>query len=337
MDAQNDFHLPDAGILDDMHLTHGVTYAVESTNISYISNSAYGPYNQFAHAVEGQTGLFEQMQGRVLKRVDVTAGLREDFPDLYADRTTGKVGAVLQLPEISGRVKSSYGTSYRIPSLFERYGIDSSGLVGNSALRPERAQSWEAGIEKDIPLKDNRRFATIGSTYFETTTKNLIQYNSGAITQYQNVALAQINGVETQIKLRPLYWLEATTNWTSLNAINASGQTFGSTPPNEQLLRRPHNVANGSVTVWVTPEWRVTPQMRYTGAAYDALYDNTGAWAGRGRVGGYSLVDLSSDYAVTDQATVYGHIQNLLNRTVETPNGYRQEGFAFLVGLRYRE
>ena len=338
VDGQNDFRLPSARFVNDVHYTQGVTYQFEAANINYISNGSYGPYNQAARAAQGQTGIFQQIQGRALDRVDVTAGMREDMPDLYPDHFTYKTGAVLQLPEVAGRIKSSFGTSYRTPSLYERYGVDSYGLVGNANLRSETAESWDAGFEKDMKIDGNRHFATLGATYFETTTRNMIEYeDSSTPTDYQNIARAETNGVETQLKLSPTSWVEAHLNWTCMNAINASGQTAASVPNGEPLMRRPHNVANADVTTWITPEWDVTPKIRYTGTATDTLYDNGGNWTGYGHVGGTTVVDFSSNYRYTDQASVYGRIVNLLNRTIESPNGYRQEGFSFLIGFRYKQ
>jgi outer membrane cobalamin receptor len=220
--------------------------------------------------------------------------------------------------------------------LFERYGVDNYGLVGNPNLKPETAQSWDAGIEKDFALFGNRKFASAGSTYFETSTRNLIQYNFGPQVQYVNVARAEISGTESWIHAKPLSWLESDINWTWLRSVNASGQTFASTPDGKPLLRRPQNTIAGSVTVMPTEVWRITPKLRYVSSKYDVLYDNNGAFTGRGRVGGYTLVDLATDYKLVDHISLYSTIRNLFDRAVESPNGYLQEPLTIMVGLKYQ-
>jgi vitamin B12 transporter len=335
LNAQNDAHLPDAAAFDKLMIVAGVNYANEFTDVDYQNAGLYGPFNQLVHAATSQTGVFGELHGRVLRRIDLTSGLREDFPQVYPNHATMRFGGVLQLPEFAGRVKSSYGTSYRTPSLFERFGVDNYGLVGNSSLRPEKASSWDAGIEKDFELFGNLRFARFAATYFETSTRNLIQYDFGPTPQYKNVGHAEINGVENQIKISPFPWLEGEATWTWLQSINASGATFSGTPNGGQLLRRPKNTATASVTVWALPEWRLTPKLRYVGPQFDQLYADSGAFLGRGRVGGFILADMATDYRLKDHVSVYAHIHNLFNRTVESPNGYLLEPLTILVGLRY--
>ena len=328
---QNDIHLPDAPrlALDQIKLVTGVTYAHESTNIAYRSDGTFGPFNQTADASTAQTGLFGQAEGRVFKRIDLTAGLRHDLPQDFAAHTSTNLGGVLQVPEVGGRVTSSFGTSFRTPSLFERFGVDNFGLVGNPNLKPETATSWDAGIEKDFAAH-----TTVGARYFETSTRNLIQYVFGAPPQYVNIARSEINGTESWVTTKPLPWLEGGVNWTWLRSINASGQSFASTPDGKPLLRRPTNTVAGHVTLSPLPSWSVTPKIRYVSSQYDVLYDDAGNFTGRGRVGGYVLADLATTYAITDHVSVYSHIHNLLNRRVESPNGYLQEPLTVMVGVK---
>ena len=63
-----------------------------------------------------------------------------------------RTGGVLDIAAISSRLKASYGTGFLAPSLFDRYGTDNFGYVGNPNLRPERSQGWEVGVETDLPM-----------------------------------------------------------------------------------------------------------------------------------------------------------------------------------------
>ena len=82
---------------------------------------------------------------QLLERLTLTGQLRQDW---VADDTpfTWRLGAVLDVPEVATRFKAAYGTAFRAPSLFDRFGVDSFGYVGNPRLLPESAQGWELGL-----------------------------------------------------------------------------------------------------------------------------------------------------------------------------------------------
>jgi vitamin B12 transporter len=335
MNVANDFRLPNTPFFDQGLVGTGVGYASESADIDYRSNGIYGPFDQAADASHSNIGVYGTAQGRVFKCVNLSVGVREEYPQAYASHTTISLGGALELPEVSARVKSSFGTAFRTPSLFERYGVDNYGLVGNSALRPEKSKSWEAGFERDVAVGDRDRFASVSAVYFETSTRDLIQYELSPTPQYRNVARAEISGVESRINIFPTSWMSAQASWTWVRSVNASAEAFSGTPSDKQLLRRPKHTASGSMTIWATPRWSVVPKLRYVGAHHDQLYADTGAYSGRGRVGAQVLADLASEYRVSERTHVYVRVRNLLNRSVESPNGYLLEPLTVVVGLRY--
>lgn len=334
-DFQNSFSLPDFYTISDITLTGGTSYTYEYAGIRYISDGAYGPFDQTARAAQDNVGLFGEASARLFGRVDLNAGLRRDFPDGYTDHNTVRAGAVLQLPEIGGRIKSAYGTAYRTPGLYERYGVDSYGFVGSPGLAPEKSESWEAGVEKDVSAFGIENLLSAKATYFETTTRELIAFDFGPPVKYVNVGRAEIRGVESGLTLRPTAWLSSNVNWTWLDTLNDGSTTFASTPRGEQLLRRPHHVVTASLTANPTPEWDITPQLRWVGEQFDQTYSDAGAFVGRKLVGGYTLVDLATNYRLSEKTRLYGKINNLFDRQVETPNAFREPGFSILAGLTY--
>ena len=64
----------------------------------------------------------------------------------------------------------SYGTGYRAPSFFERFGaIPSFGFFGDPNLKAEKSKGWDLGVEwspSDSFVAD--------VTYFDNKIKNLI-------------------------------------------------------------------------------------------------------------------------------------------------------------------
>ena len=56
------------------------------------------------------------------------------------------------------------------------------------------------------------------------------------------------------------------------------------------------------------------------------------------RVGmkGYTLVRAAASYDINDYVGVFGRLENILDKTVEDPNGFRQPGFAAYGGIRLK-
>lgn len=99
----------------------------------------------------------------LINRLTVTAALRyENYPGM-GRVTTPKLGLVYE-PAENFAIKSSWGRSFKAPTLYQQYvgyetyllpasayGAAPSGTIvyasgGNPSLRPERARSWSAGV-----------------------------------------------------------------------------------------------------------------------------------------------------------------------------------------------
>ena len=141
-----------------------------------------------------------------------------------------------------------------------------------------------------------------------------------------------MHGVESEVTLRPLGWLDLHAAYTLLTTTSA-GQ-----PPSEgsQLLRRPQNEASVDVTVRPLAALRIVTTIIYTGAAHDYLYDNNGNGIGYG-VGQHGLItNVAANYTVTPQIELYLNGWNILNSKFEPVNGYQTPGPTVLAGLRMR-
>lgn len=69
------------------------------------------------------------------------AGLRYDDHETFGSKTTHRIGAVYNIKPAALRIKSSYGTGFRAPTLNELFYQDLWGSSGNLNLRPERCTS----------------------------------------------------------------------------------------------------------------------------------------------------------------------------------------------------
>ena len=169
---------------------------------------------------------------------------------------------------IDTHFKAAYGTAFRAPSLFDRYGVDSSGYVGNPNLRPESAQVWEAGFTTTLPAWQRPDFITFCATYFNEQVHDLTVAMFTPVDTAENIGSAHIQGVETELALHPAHWLAVQAASTYTDAIDAD--------TNSALLRRPRNTASLNATIMPMPGLTIAPELLFTGAFQDYLVDDNG-------------------------------------------------------------
>jgi vitamin B12 transporter len=317
--------------VSDAQLTFGTQYTGDSAKSRSTSDSAGGGYATSATGFMADYAAYAGLQASVLKRLVVSGQVRQDW---VAGQSPGtwRAGAVYDLAAIATRLKASYGTGFRAPSLFDRYGTDVFGFRGNPNLRPERSEGWEAGFTTDIPALSRDDFLTLGATYFDQRVRDLIVTVFSPVYTEANVQSAHVHGIETEATLRPAPWLDVRASWTLL-ATRAAGQ---SPSVGTKLLRRPQNQGSLAVTARPLEGLRVTATLVYTGSARDYLYDNNSFGTGYG-TGQHGLVaNASVNYAIRPDAEVYLNGWNVLGSRFEPVNGYQMPGPTVLAGVRFR-
>ena len=328
----NVVHLNDvfpSAILSASDLTFGYQHTIDRIDVRVDDNFAGFPFAQSAHAATAADAVHAGIATTLWRRLTLTGQLRQDWIGPNAP-TTWRLGTVLNVAEIDTRFKFAYGTAFRAPSLFERFGVDSFGTVGNAALKPERAEGWEAGFATEIPVGENS--ATFAMTYFNQQVSNLIAGIFAPVSTWVNVGSAHLQGVETELTLRVAPWLTLHVSHGFTDAI-AIGQ---SAAIGSALLRRPRHAAAVDMTIVPAPGLKVRPALIYTGAAHDYLYDNQGFGVGYG-VGQHAIVaNLTVAYDLTSKVQLHLAGTNLFGSRFEAVNGYQMPGTTVLAGARLR-
>ena len=245
----------------------------------------------------------------------------------------GGWAAVYDLKEIATHLKLRYGTGFRAPSLFDRFGVDSFGYVGNPALKPERSQGWEAGFTTDI-----RDAGRVGLCH-----RRCDLFRSACSQPDRRGVLA--GGHRGESWICPCPWGGDRSNACGLRmARSACGLHVAeyhlgrpvSRRQGSQLLRRPQN--RGVVRRDGPADYRPADRSRriiYTGSAHDFLYDNNGIGIGYG-VGQHGLIaNLAASYTLTPQSGIYVNGWNIFYSKFEPVNGYQTPGPTVLAGVRF--
>ena len=261
---------PDYGVLTGNSVTFGYEHLSDQADSKIDTVSGGYPYLSAVRAHDDTDSGYVGLQSTVSKRLALTGQLREDATTVAGSAFTWRFGGVLDLPEILSHVKASYGTGFRAPALYDRYGIDSYGYVGNPNLRPERSEGYEAGLVADLPLPA-RQSASIGVTYFSNRIRDLIQvqYAPDFLSSTPvNIASARTQGIETVLTYRVAPWVQADVTYTYTDARDLGART--------QLLRRPYNQGSADLRLVPVAGVVIAPELLYVGNFQDYLTDDTG-------------------------------------------------------------
>lgn len=331
-DAQwnNTLHLDDlmhVAALSATDLTFGYEYIGD--NVKSVLNSVSGgfPYTQNLSAAMVTNAYYAGLQTTVAQRLTLTGQVRQDY--VAADTPfTWRLGTVLAVPEIDTHFKAAYGTAFRAPALFDRYGIDNFGYVGNPNLKPETAQGWEVGFTTDLPALGRSNFVSFGATYFNEQVQQLIVTQFSPTYTSVNIGSAHMQGVETELTLRPAAWLALNGTYTFTDAIDAD--------TGELLLRRPQNTATFDATLRPLPKLTIAPELLFTGAFQDFLINNQGYSTTTGTSGQGLIANLTITYDLTPQISLYTHASNIFDSRFEPTNGYQTPGPSVWTGVRFK-
>lgn len=327
----NTVTLPDNAALTESTMTFGYQHLNDRATVRVNSSSIFGPFQQDVRAHSDSDAGYAGLQTTLAQRLTLSAHGRQETSTLTTDAFTWRVGGVLAVPEAWSRFHASYGTSFRAPSLFDRYGVDSFGFRGNPALRPERSTGYEFGVSTDLPLAGRADWATVSATYFDNKLRDLITFQSDPVTfdsTVVNVARARSSGVELALVLRPAAWLAADLSYTYTDTRNSETRA--------RLLRRPLNAATAALRLTPIPGLTIVPELIYTGEFQDFLVAEPALLSGVGQSRGGLIFNLNVTYDVTPKVALYAYGRNLGNSRFEPANGFASPGASFLAGTRVR-
>jgi vitamin B12 transporter len=335
----NTLHLDDVltqsqGAFSGTDLTFGYQHISDTVNVKVASSGIYGPYADGASAHMDTDAGYAGLKTTLWDRLTLTGQLRQDAV-INQTPFTWRTGAVLEVKEIATHFKAAYGTAFRAPSLFDRYGVDSYGYVGNPTLRPERSEGWEAGFTTDVLPVRGRNLASFGATWFDTRVRDLIVTAFSPVYTAVNAGSARMQGAELELTLRPFETLTLNAAYTFTDAQNLD--------TGARLLRRPQSTASFTALAKPLPGLTIAPELLFTGAFSDYLIGNDGSSVtdsyGNSVIGtsGQGLIlNLTVTYEVMPGVTVFAKGRNLTDSRFEPVNGYQTPGPSFLAGTRVR-
>ena len=273
------------------------------------------------NVARSDNGLFISDQYALTPRIYLTASARYQQSSTFGSEFAPRAAVTFRLPtETFLRFSASRGI--KEPSLLENF-AQASYYVGNSSLKPETTQSYEAGLSREWLA---RRLRTELSA-FRNSFHNLIEYDSAVYPgTWRNVDQSWARGAEASAIFRVTSSLAMrgayTKHYTKITQSNTPGQI------GEELLRRPRN--SGSVSMELTPKrWTLIAGGRFVGERQDADYV-----FGVNRNPGYQYVFVNASYQATRNLAPFVRIQNALDQQYQEALGYSALSRTATGGLR---
>ena len=275
-------------------------------------------------------GYYLQEQFQFLdRRLIMIPGIRLDDNQSFGTAWTPTFSAAYLFRETGTRLKAGYAKGFKAPTLNDLFFPPGFGCpaFGNPNLGPEKSWELNAGVEQDL-VQDRVK---VGATYFHREVQDLIEGrpipgDPFGCFRAENVGSARFDGVELSLSIKLLDSLTVNTNYTYLDWDTADGK----------LPRRPRNRGNVNLN-YLHDRWNVNLGANIVGRRDDF---RAASPFGNTTKAGYVIFDLASYYSLplrvpaVKDLTLFGKIENLLNKKYEEADGFRARPLNFLLGMR---
>lgn len=296
-------------------VTAGFEYEEEEGESRFHSESAFGPFtSDFDNKKARTRGVYLQDQIKLFDSLFTTLGVRTDYHSKFGSETTYHAAAAYILKGTGTKVRGTFGTGFKAPSLFQLF-----SQYGDVNLTPEKSTGWDIGLEQTLLNKK----AAIEATYFRNDFDDLIDFDSSTST-YKNISKAWTRGVELSASLRPVDVLTLSANYTY---TDTEDKTTGA-----ELLRRASNKFGFDLSYRFLKKGNVNLGVKFTGERDDLDFSTFPATTVR--LGSYTLVNLAASYDISKHVRLHGRIENLLDEDYEEVLGFGAAGISAFAGVK---
>lgn len=315
-------------------VTLGAEYERERGTSVSESFSGSGTSSDTLEAGRKNLGLYGQLQAAPLDGLAFTLGARLDENNQFGTFFTYRAGATYGW-RFGMRVRASLGSAFKEPTFYENF--DSPFAKGNPNLDPERALSWELGVEQEIWSAR----VVLGASYFHQQFRDLIQfirYDAVApapdAPNYFNLAAADAAGLEILVRTEPLQGLTVGASYTYLHTevIDAGADSGAGFVEGERLLRRPTHALSADASYRVQDRGFASLRLTYVGERDDRDFATftpvTLPW--------YVTLDLAAEATVWRGLAATLRVENLFGEQYQEVFGFAAPGRRWLVGGKAR-
>jgi len=302
-----------------LSLVAGADYRYALMNQSYLAISSFGPYesNFRDTSVRLAAAYASLLYGDPLARLHLELGARYNHHSQYGNNTTFTFNPSYRLGS-KWRLFGSIASGFKAPSLYQLY-----SSYGNIALEPEKAITYEAGVQQQGKNTAHR------VVFFSRNLNNGLDFNYNTY-QYFNLIEQQVSGLEYEGRWSPAKQVTLTGNYSWLYSRETTQSRISFTDTTySYLLRRPAHAA--TLTVGYAPSSKLNASL--TGKYVSERYDVGGYKAGDVPLDAYLVLSAYAEFRFSRALKVYADAQNLLNTKFFDIRGYNSIPLLIMGGI----
>ena len=285
------------------------------------------------------TSNYFDFQSRITNNIYATFGSRFDEHSIAGNEDSHRATLAYLFDDKSTKLKSSYGTGFRFPSLYEMYYVSAANAKSIGYVKAENSESFDFGIEKS--------FLNLGlnveATYFNIKYHDVLEgwkegSSSGLDYTTQNMpGTVKSQGLELLSKWKTNDLLNFALNYTYTSTYDGAEQddpNKNSNYYNAQMVRVPRNIIN-LTTNYKIPGYKnldLTLNTKWSDVARD--YGNGNRTDADERLDDYLVNDLFIKYKLWNKYNIFFNITNVLNEKYETARDYSQMDRSFNFGIK---
>lgn len=277
------------------------------------------------------TGLFADVQFSLGDNVFYTLGARLDDNEDFGQHTSFRATGAYLIPASVGelKLKGSYGTGFRAPSLYEiNYNNSQDPASGAPTnLKEESSRGLDVGLEWYITEK-----TYVEAVVFTTEINDEIYFDLAGFCCYlQDDGKTKSSGLELsgniELSTHVLLGANYTFNKTSLSdSTTLSGAKGG-----DSRARRPKHIFNASLeTFWLEDQLKLAVFLRNIRDAVDYPYGSTEPV----QLDDHQVLDISARWQFNQAVEAYLRGTNVLDEQYQEIGGYHSAGAAAYAGVR---
>jgi len=326
----------------NFNLDNSVVFGIEREDDQMgLNNNAGGRVDSNAYV----TSQFFDYQSRITNNIYGTIGARFDEHSLAggtgSNEDSHRATLAYVFDDKTTKLKSSYGTGYRFPSLYELKYVYRASAETLPFVKAETSQSYDFGIEKSISPN-----LFIDLTYFNVKYFDALEgwksNTAGGTSSTQNtIATVKSQGIElmSRFKLNEMFNFGLNYTYTSsydgADEDNPSNSNSGS-----QMVRVPRNLINLITNIKVPAYKNLDISLRTKWSDKVRDYGNGNATSDKSpgfqneTLDSYLVNDLSFSYNYLNAYNLYFDITNVLDKKYETALQYSQMDRSFNFGIK---
>jgi len=278
------------------------------------------------------TSSYFDYQSRVTNNIYATFGSRFDEHKHAGNEDSHRVTLAYLFDDKLTKLKSSYGTGFRFPSLYELNWLNSF----NSSMKAETSDSFDFGIEKSF----SNLGLNIDASYFNIKYTDALEGWKGpkgdwSTNNFPGVIKSQ--GLELVSKWKKSDTLNFGLNYTYTSTYDGAEQDDpdkNESYHDARVVRVPRHIIN-LVTNMKIPGYKNLDLSLSTKWSDDARdYGNGNRTWQDEKIDDYLVNDLSIKYNLWDTYNLFFNIDNILDEKYETVRDYSQIDRSFNFGIR---